>query len=258
MTTLRTSFYLLLLFNIACGVVVAMPWLGVQPPFLGAVEPNRMLSQVFPDKLTVLATSLEPPSASTPEAVPPLTSLPSESASGVPAAEGASEPVGVVSASDTVADAAATVCVAFRNLNGIQAQALAQRARSEGNELTVREEAAAPSSFWVNIPQQGGKVGAERRVADLKKLGLEDFFVVQDVGPTRYAISLGSFRNESLAERKLETLQKLGVKGAKVSPRENVSGARVELTGVSAKIERVARDGASEIQGAVRDSCKAG
>ena len=45
MTTLRVSFYLLVLFNLACGVVIAMPWLGMQPPFMGVVEPERMASQ---------------------------------------------------------------------------------------------------------------------------------------------------------------------------------------------------------------------
>lgn len=265
MTTLRVIFYLLVVFNLVCGAVIAMPWLGMQPPFLGAVEPERMSSQVFPEKLRVLATSTEPPSAPGAEATAGVPNLPLESTAAAQAAPvaavqavaQASTPV-APAAPAVIADGSASVCVAFKSLTSTQAQALAQRARGTGNSLTVREEATAPSSYWVNIPPQGGKAGAERRAAELKQLGLDDFFIVQDVGDNRYAISLGLFRAEGLAERQLETLQKRGVKGAKVTARENANGARVELIGVSAQIERVARDGSRELQGAVRDSCKAG
>jgi hypothetical protein len=260
MTTLRVTFYLLLALNLVCGVVIAMPWLGMQEPFLGATEPARMTSQVFPERLRVLRTSTEPPSA---DSAGPLPTIQPESA---PVAEPVSAPVAsvtpVVEASAPVAaapaDSAATVCVAFRNLSGAQAQTLAQRARVPGGNLTVREEAPVPSSYWVNIPPQGGKAGADRRAAELRELGLEDFFVVQDAGDNRFAISLGLFRAESLAQRQLETLQKRGVKGATVTARENANGARVELIGPGAQIERVAREAVGDIQGALRDTCKSG
>ena len=264
MTTLRIIFYLLVVLNLVCGAVIAMPWLGMQPLFLGAVEPERMSSQVFPEKLRVLSTSTEPPTSLETDSTAALPNLLAESA---PAAESASLVAAAIPSEVStpvaappvaLADVAGNVCVAFKNLTSTQAQALAQRARGAGNSLTVREEATAPSSYWVNIPPQGGKAGAERRAADLKQLGLDDFFIVQDAGDNRYAISLGLFRAEGLAERQLETLQKRGVKGAKVTARENANGARVELTGASAQIERVARDGGGEIQGAVRETCKAG
>ncbi|MDB5800812.1 MAG: hypothetical protein JWL63_1751 [Rhodocyclales bacterium] len=257
MTTLRVTFYLLVVCNLACGVVIAMPWLGMQSPFLGATEPERVASQVFPEKLRILNSSTEPPSAPGAE-MPPLANLPAGS---VPVAESAPEAAPVVvgaAASPVVAESGATVCVAFKSMTDTQAQALAQRARGTGNTLTVREEAAAPSSYWVNIPPQGGKAGADRRAAELKNLGLDDFFIVQDAGDNRFAISLGLFRAEGLAQRQLETLQKRGVKGATVTARESANGARVELIGASAQIERVARDAGSEIQGVQRDTCKAG
>lgn len=266
MTSLRVLFYLLLAFNLACAAVIAMPWLGMTPPFIGATEPERIASQIFPEKLHVLSTSTEPPSAQGAESA----ALPNLPANGAPSAESAptvaaSEPeasapapAAALAAPSAVTDAAASVCVAFKNLTSTQAQALAQRARSTGNNLTVREEATAPSSYWVNIPPQGGKAGAERRAAELKNLGLDDFYMEQAPGENQYAISLGLFRAESLAERQLETLQKRGVKGAKVTARENANGARVELVGAGAQIERVARDGSAELQGAVRDTCKPG
>lgn len=264
MTTLRVTFYLLVALNLLCGAVIAMPWLGMQEPFLGATEPARMTSQVFPERLHVLRTSTEPPGADTASPLPTMSeesaplAQPASAVSSAPATEESAPATVQANAAPAAVDAGASVCVAFRNLNGTQAQALAQRARGAGNNLIVREEAAGPSSYWVNIPPQGGKAGAERRAAELKQLGLDDFFIVQDVGDNRYAISLGLFRAESLAQRQLETLQKRGVKGATVSARENANSARVELVGQGAQIERVARDASGDIQGALRDTCKSG
>jgi hypothetical protein len=259
MTTLRITFYLLVAVNLVCAAVIAMPWLGLEPPFLGATEPERVASQVFPEKLHVLSTSTEPPGTAGAELSAPLAEQPSESAPvAEPAPVVAATEASVPEAVPVVADSGANVCVAFKNLNATQAQALAQRARGAGTKLTVREEAAAPSSYWVNIPPQGGKAGADRRAAELKQLGLDDFFVVNDANENRFAISLGLFRAEGLAQRQLETLQKKGVKGATVTARENANGARVELIGASAQIERVARDASADITGAVRDTCKPG
>lgn len=265
MKSLRVVFYLLVALNLACAAVIAMPWLGIEPPFIGATEPERASSQIFPERLHVLSTSTEPPGTPGAESAPVAANPPVESApvaasepapalvaeASAPAAASSTPPAAVA-----VADGA-NVCVAFKNLTGVQAQALAQRARGVGNGMTVREE-ASPSSYWVNIPPQGGKAGADRRAAELKQLGLDDFYIEQAAGENRYAISLGLFRAESLAERQLETLQKRGVKGAKVTARENPNGARVELVGSGALIERIAREGSAEIQGAVRDNCKAG
>ncbi|MDB5815177.1 MAG: hypothetical protein JWN23_2294 [Rhodocyclales bacterium] len=260
MTSLRVTFYLLVAFNLVCIMAIAMPRLGMPAPFLGATEPERMSSQVLPEKLRVLSVGTELSSAPGVENSAPL---PNMSAENAPVAESAPAPqaaaVSEVSAPVVATtDSAATSCIAFKNLTSIQAQALAQRARGTGTNLTVREEAATPSSYWVNIPPQGGKAGADRRAAELKQLGLDDFFVVQDAGDNRYAISLGLFHAQGLAERQLEALQKRGVKGATVTARENASGARVELIGAGAQIERVARDAGGEIQGAQRDTCKAG
>ena len=257
MTTLRITFYLLAAVNLACGAVIAMPWLGMQPPFLGATEPERVSSQVFPEKLRVLSVGTEPPSAPSAEASTPLPNESAPVAESAPAAAPAvASEASAPAAPAVIADNGAASCVVFKNLTSTQAQALAQRARGAAN-LTVREE-AGPSSFWVNIPPQGGKAGADRRAAELKTLGLDDFFIMQDAGENRYAISLGLFHAEGLAQRQLETLQKRGVKGATVSARENANGSRVELLGTSAQIERVARDASGDIQGAQRDTCKAG
>ncbi len=256
MTGLRVSFYFLLVLNIACFAVAAMPWLGFEPLFMGTSEPERMRNQLFPEKLRVLSsTSTDAASAPAAASAVPAevaASEPQAAASEVPAAASA------VTASSTSALSSTTpACVAISNLSAEQAQSLAQQARDADKSIVVREGEAAPSAYWVNIPPQGGKAGAERRAADLRQLGLEDFFIVQEAGPNRYAISLGLFRGDTLARRHLETLQKRGVKGATVSARYSANGARVEIQGPGGVVERLLQSAQERIKGSERQSCKA-
>ncbi|GAB4062305.1 SPOR domain-containing protein [Uliginosibacterium sediminicola] len=257
MTGLRVSFYFLLVLNIACLAVAAMPWLGFEPLFMGTSEPERMRNQLFPEKLRVLAsTSTDaasaPAAAASVAAAEAPASAPQAAASEVPAAASA------VSASGTPAlSSTALACVAISNLSADQAQSLTQQARAADKSIVVREGEAAPSAYWVNIPPQGGKAGADRRAAELHKLGLEDFFIVQEAGPNRYAISLGLFRGDTLARRHLETLQKRGVKGATVSTRYNANSARVEIQGPGGVLERLLQAAQDSIKGSEQQSCKA-
>ncbi|MFT3735933.1 MAG: SPOR domain-containing protein [Rhodocyclaceae bacterium] len=265
MIGLRLLLGVLLAFNLACLAIAALPLLGRDPLFMGTTEPERMLNQLAPERLKVLHAQSDP----LPEA-PAAAAIAQVEASSASAAE-ASAPVGAEASPPAAASApqpqtvptppiagsapSGTACVAFGHMTTAQAQALAQRVRKVGSGLSVREEAPKPSSFWVNIPPQGGKEGAERRAAELKEVGLEDFFIVQEAGENRFAISLGLFKAESLAERQLETLQKRGVKGAKVSARINPNGARVEISGGGELVERAAGEAATEVKAAQREAC---
>jgi len=42
---------------------------------------------------------------------------------------------------------------------------------------------------------------ALKKAAELKARGVEEYFVVADEGPYRWAVSLGVFRNEEAGER---------------------------------------------------------
>lgn len=105
--------------------------------------------------------------------------------------------------------------------------AVAEAARAEqaleplalGARLAQRrtEETAG---WWVFIPPQGSRAGALKKAAELKSLGVEEFFVVQDEGPTRWAISLGVFRTEEAAKSRLEALRARGVRTGQTGERE--------------------------------------
>jgi hypothetical protein len=76
------------------------------------------------------------------------------------------------------------------------------------------------AGWWVFIPPQGSRAAAFKKTAELKGLGIDDFFVVQEEGATRWAISLGVFRTEEAAKSRLEALRAKGVRSAQTGERE--------------------------------------
>ena len=92
-------------------------------------------------------------------------------------------------------------------------------ALSLGNRLGRRriEETAA---YWVFLPPQATRQGAQQKVAELKRLGVAESFIVQNVSKFRNAVSLGVFRTEDAARAYLAQLRTQGVKTAQVGPRD--------------------------------------
>ena len=60
----------------------------------------------------------------------------------------------------------------------------------------------------------------ERKAAELRNLGVDEYFPILDPGRWRYAISLGVFRSEEGATRFLGQLRQMGVRSATVGERE--------------------------------------
>jgi hypothetical protein len=80
------------------------------------------------------------------------------------------------------------------------------------------------AGWWVFIPPPpngNARQGALRKAGELKKLGVQDYFVVQEDGANRWAISLGVFRSEDAAQARLAALREQGVRTARVGPRES-------------------------------------
>src|SRR2546429_7177526 len=86
-----------------------------------------------------------------------------------------------------------------------------------GSRLSQRrvEEIA---SYWVFMPPQRSRPAANQKAAELKKLGVEDFYIVQEDSKFRFAISLGVFKTEEAARSRLAELRKKGVRTARVPP----------------------------------------
>lgn len=92
---------------------------------------------------------------------------------------------------------------------------------SLGPRLTRRPVADDNASWWVFMPPRANRQDAQKKAAELKALGVEEYFIVQDEGPQRFAISLGIFKTEAAAESRLEALRAKGVKTAQAGRRES-------------------------------------
>ncbi|MEK6245186.1 MAG: SPOR domain-containing protein [Pseudomonadota bacterium] len=87
-----------------------------------------------------------------------------------------------------------------------------------GTRLAQRrsEETAG---WWVFIPPQGNRPAALKKTAELKSLGIDDYFILQDEGKMRWAVSLGVFSSEEAARNRLEALRVRGVRSAQTGER---------------------------------------
>lgn len=92
------------------------------------------------------------------------------------------------------------------------------------NDVSILNPATKGSSWWVYIPPQKTKQDATRKVEELKNLGIQDSFVMQDNNKWRYAVSLGVFSSQAAAGKYLAQIREKGVRSAKAGPRNQDAG----------------------------------
>lgn len=135
-------------------------------------------------------------------------------------------------------------CLAWANLNASLADRLEEVLTQKFAGLRrARHVIPEASSWWVFIPPLANKADADKKAQELKRLGAPEFFVIQEPGANRFAISLGIFSSESAAEERLEALRTKGVKSAKSARRTVLRPEQItlEVTGPEPMID-AARD----------------
>jgi hypothetical protein len=75
------------------------------------------------------------------------------------------------------------------------------------------------ASYMVYIAAEDGREGADRRTAELRRLGLTDFYIMPESSPMRDAISLGLFKTEAAAKAYVGQLISKGVRSARIVER---------------------------------------
>ena len=103
----------------------------------------------------------------------------------------------------------------------VVARADAALARLELPQDRVERTVTDAGGYWVYVPPLKTKSETDRKIGELKALGVNDFFVVQDAGQWRNAISLGIFRTDEAAQGYLARLKERGVRSAVAERREN-------------------------------------
>lgn len=199
MTTLRFLVILLLLLN-ALAFAAIKGWLGTTPV---RGEPERITNQLHPDRIR-LQHEVDGRQALVAAPTPPAPAEP------MPAVE----PPPPATPAPTLAPTPLQ-CQTWDKLSSAEADQLAARLRNAGLNAQ-RDSVEVPTSWWVRIPPDGGREGAERRARELRSQGVTDLFIVQETGPNQYAVSLGLFKNPSSANVQLTQLRSKGVRGASI------------------------------------------
>lgn len=90
----------------------------------------------------------------------------------------------------------------------------------------------ASTSYWVYIPPLATKKDVDIKVAELKKLQVEEYFVIQESGPNNHAISLGLFSTREAADSLMADLKAKKVRSARVAERHTKPAmATIEIQG---------------------------
>lgn len=189
---MRALFLLLVLANL-----VFFAWAHVTREGAGGGNPNARL-EIAPESIKLLkaAGQVVPGMPKAPgKAIPPAP----RAASGVPAA-----------------------CMEWGIFAGpAVARAEAALAKLELAPERITRTVTDAGGYWVYMPPQKTRADVDRKVEELKDLGVTEFFVVQDPAKWRLAISLGIFRTEEAAQAFLARLKDRGVRSAVAARREN-------------------------------------
>ena len=193
-------------------------WWRYGPP-ADAADPAPLARQIEPEKLKIIAPADLPPvsAARKPSAV--CMEWGSFTAADVSRAEQALEPLAL-------------------------GPRLAQRRADEA------------ASWWVYVPSMGSRQGALKKAAELKTLGVEEYFIVQDESEHRWALSLGVFRSEEAAQAHLIALQNRGVRSARVGSRETVAPRIwLQVKSVDAPLQARLKEIARQVEGTELRDC---
>lgn len=255
MPVLRLLLIVLVLLNLL-ALAAIQGWLGSTSP---RGEPERLTNQINPGVI-VLNPPARAPSTGTPvpASVRPVPA-PAPRAEEAPAAATRTEEIAIEPPATPLRQAGGAddsfVCFAYAGLDEADAQTLERISRDISPGIrTSLQMIDPPSAWWVRIPPAANREMAERKVAELRRFGITDLFIVRDPGPNQNAISLGLFRTESGARQHLADLEARRVRGAEIAAR-NPAVYQIEVSGPASALTLLSGRLASELPDARRSEC---
>ncbi|WDZ95649.1 hypothetical protein Herbaro_19560 [Herbaspirillum sp. WKF16] len=227
---LKLLFWLLLVGNVVL--------FGLQRGYLGAAaserrEPQRLAEQLRPEQLSILPPNSEKlvPPVRTQEAAPAQAADAAKLDVQTAASAATAQPAPVPAQPAAPKVAVAPSCTEVGNFTAADASRFsAQLASLNLGDKVAQKLTQDVTSHMVYIPPQDGRDGADRRTAELRRLGISDFYVIPDSFPNpalRSGISLGIFRTEDAAKAYVGQLISQGVRSARIIARRSGAGKQV-------------------------------
>ncbi len=211
----RLLFWVLLIFNLVLLTLLPGPLPGTS-----SLEPQRVLQQVQPERVTIVSN--------------PLTNDP---------ALAAPKPAPCVE----IGDFSTTAAAKFES----------RLAKLKLPTLPLKLQVQPPQASLVFIPPQSDEASANRRLNQLRKLGFNDLSVVREPPARRWGISVGLFSSAELAAAQLENLKKAGVADARIEDYPlNSARFAYQLKGFASEDKPELKTVITEFAGTSLRSCK--
>ncbi|WP_016834870.1 hypothetical protein [Herbaspirillum lusitanum] len=225
---LKLLFWLLLIGNAAL--------FAMQRGYLGATaserhEPKRLAQQLHPETLTILPANSEklvsPAKSDAPAGTVAAAAAEDAAKDAKPGKPDATPPEAKAPADAAAPAVPLIACTEIGNFNAVEVRKFDVQLSSLNLPVkpTTRSVQEA-ASHMVYIPTQDGKEGADRKTAELRRLGIQDFYVMPESQPNpalRWAISLGVFKTEEAAKAYIGRLIPQGVRSARIMARNVTS-----------------------------------
>ena len=110
--------------------------------------------------------------------------------------------------------------------------------------------------WWVFVPPQGSRQSALKKAAELKALGINDYFIMGEEADMPWALSLGVFRSEQAALARLAQLREIGVRTALVGSRDTVvPRIWLQVKGIDPALEARLKEIARQLEGSELRTC---
>jgi len=227
----RALFLLLLLANLAFYA-----WSRYGAPADAASDAAPLSRQIEPEKLKVIAPGELPP----------------------PVSQKPAPPLAPVAAAPAPAPVIAVACMEWGSFTVAEAPRAGQALEPLGlGPRLAQRRTEETAGWWVFLPPQGNRQGALKKAAELRALGIDEYFIVQEEGEHRWALSLGVFRSEEAAQARLAALRGRGVRTAEVGPRETVvPKIWLQVKSVDAPLQARLKEIARQVEGSELKDCQ--
>jgi hypothetical protein len=231
---MRTLFFLLLFANLILAAYIEWgPAASGRVQLAAELYPEKIQSLSAPPASTLSASARpepERPLAPPPALARPKPELPGSTAvstapeAGRPASaapeSNAPESTASASAATEPARPASATCLEWGNFLSVEHVRMeTAMAREQLDHEAQRVGVGKKSGYWVYIPPLSNREHAARKMGELDRLKISNYYHVQDNSQWNNAISMGFFVNEDEADDLLEELKRTGVRSAVMGKR---------------------------------------
>ncbi|MGA7594165.1 MAG: SPOR domain-containing protein [Gallionella sp.] len=247
---MRKLFWILLLGNAVLFAVMKSNGFGMGEPEVQAQpDMNGDMIRLIPAPRNTL-TRVPPPSRAVAVPVPVLAPVAPVAA---PAAVPVAAPPKVASipnhpAVTATASPGTTACLEWGDFSGPDlSRATADLSAMQLTGKLSQRQVERDRGYWVYFPPLKDKAAVNRKIAEIKALGITDYFVIQGSGRWQNAISLGVFKTREAAQNYLNYMHAKGVHTAKVGERASKLKATIFMldgldAGTVAKLTALQKD----------------